>query len=63
MRRLRIAAPAQLRLDIAEYALAPVERWWSLPENAKEAVVRILARMIASGVVVTEKEVGDDAHH
>ena len=27
------------------------ERWWSLPEEAQEAVVCVLARMIATGVV------------
>lgn len=62
MRRLRIAAPAQLTLGIDE--LAPADRWWSLPEDARQTIVRILARMIADGVVVTDEEVsGDDAHH
>jgi hypothetical protein len=60
LRRLRIAAPAQLRLGFPEHALEPVERWWSLPEHAQETVVRLLARMIASGVVDTDEEVGRD---
>ncbi len=63
MRRLRVAAPAQLTLGIPELALEPLERWWSLPIEAQEAVVCILARMIAAGVVEMEEEVtGDDAH-
>jgi len=56
LRRLRIAAPAQLRLGIHEYALEPVERWWTLPDAAKESVLQILARMIAAGVVETDEE-------
>ncbi len=64
MRRLRIAAPAQLTLGIPELAPAPVDRWWALPSEAQEAVVCILARMIAAGVVEVE-EGGDvdDVHH
>jgi hypothetical protein len=63
LRRLRIAAPAQLTLAIDEL-VAPADRWWSLPEDAQLTIVRILARMIAEGVVVTDEEVsGDDAHH
>ena len=62
MRRLRIAAPTQLRLGFPDHALKPRERWWSLPEDAQETVIRLLARMIASGVVEgDEKGAGDDA--
>ena len=61
MRRLRIAAPAQLRLGFVDHALEPVERWWSLPKDAQETVIRLLARMIASGVVDGNEEAGDDA--
>jgi len=64
LRRLRLAAPAQLSLDIPGLVITPAERWWSLPEEAQEAIVRVLARMIAAGVVdETDEEVtGDDAH-
>jgi hypothetical protein len=37
--------------------VTPVDRWWLLPEAAQEAVVCILARMIADGVI---EEVGPD---
>jgi hypothetical protein len=63
LRRLRIAAPAQLQLAFFDHAREPVERWWSLPKDTQETVVRLLARMIASGVVDSdEKEAGDDAN-
>jgi len=62
LRRLRIAAPAQLSLGIPGLVITPIERWWSLPEEAQEAVVCILARMIASGVI-DEEASSDDAHH
>jgi hypothetical protein len=63
LRKLRIAAPVQLRLDMPEVATTPLERWWSLPPRAQEAVVDILARMISDGVVDNDGEsVADDAH-
>ena len=64
MRRLRLAAPAQLALDIPGLVITPAERWWSLPEEAQEAVVCVLARMIAAGVVddADEEVAADDAH-
>lgn len=51
MRRLRIAAPAQLRLGFPEHGLEPVDRWWALPDAARETVLQILASMITCGVV------------
>ncbi len=57
MRRLRILAPAQLTLGIPELVTTPVDRWWSMPEETREAVVCILAKMIASGVVEVDEEV------
>lgn len=62
MRRLRIAAPAHLTLGIPGLTTPPLERWWSLPCDVQEAVVCILARMIASGVIVdtVEEVVADD---
>jgi hypothetical protein len=57
LRRLRLLAPAQLALDIPELVTTPVDRWWSMPEEAQEAVVCILARMIASGVIEAAEEV------
>jgi hypothetical protein len=55
---LRIAAPAQLPLGIVA---VPAERWWSLPERAQEAVLCLLASMIAASVV--EEEGNDDVEH
>lgn len=52
MRRLRIAPPRQLML-----VSGPSERteaaalWAEMPERSREAVLRLLASMIASGVV------------
>jgi hypothetical protein len=61
LRKLRLAAPAQLSLGIPGLVTTPIERWWSLPGEVQEAVVCVLARMITGGVV--EEEVGcDDAH-
>ena len=64
MRRLRLAAPAQLALDIPGLVITPSERWWSLPDEAQEAVVCVLARMITAGVIdeVNEVVVTDDTH-
>ncbi len=64
MRRLRIAAPAQLTLGIPGQPTTPSERWWSLPAEAQEAVVCILARMIVGGVIDEETQEVDvsDAH-
>lgn len=63
MRRLRIAAPAQLTLDIPGLLTTPLERWWSLPPDAQEAVVCVLARMIADGVIEEAEEVATDDVH
>jgi hypothetical protein len=44
--------------------ITPSQRWWYLPEEAQEAVVCILARMIAAGVIdeSDEEVVPNDAH-
>jgi hypothetical protein len=57
LRRLRLLAPAQLTLGIPEIVTTPVDRWWSMPDEAQEAGVGILARMIANGVVEEDEEV------
>jgi hypothetical protein len=64
LRRLRLAAPAQLALDMPGLVITPSQRWWYLPEEAQEAVVCILARMIAAGVIdeSDEEVVPNDAH-
>lgn len=64
MRRLRLAAPAQLALDMPGLVITPTERWWSLPDEAQQAVICVLARMIASGVIdeAREEVAADDAH-
>jgi hypothetical protein len=41
-------------------APSPAERWSSLPPPAQAAVLGLLARMIARGVVIEEVPVGDD---
>jgi hypothetical protein len=61
LRKLRLAAPAQLTLGIPGLTTTPVEWWWSLPLYAQETVVAILARMITEGVVDEEVSV-DDLH-
>lgn len=43
-----------------ELASTPAQRWFSLPEDAQTAVMSLLARMIANGVV---EEVADAADH
>jgi hypothetical protein len=63
LRRLRILAPAQLTLGIPELVTTPIDRWWSMPEETREAVVCILVRMITSGVIEVDGEVtADDVH-
>jgi hypothetical protein len=61
LRKLRLAAPAQLTLGIPGLMMTPVDRWWSLPLYAQETVVTILARMITEGVIDEEVSV-DDLH-
>jgi hypothetical protein len=58
LRRLRIAAPFQLPLGWPEVTATAAPRWWSLPETAQAAVLSLLARMIAAGVV--DEEVSGD---
>ena len=60
MRRLRIAAPAQLSLGIDTGLLDPAQRWWLLSEEARVATIAILARMITAGVVESEEEGAGD---
>jgi hypothetical protein len=60
LRRLRIAAPTQLTLVIPGSAPTPAQRWFGLPDPAQAAVLVLLARMIARGVLVDEEVTGDD---
>jgi len=61
LRRLRIAAPAQLRLGIAGIVTNPSERWLLFPSHSQQAAVAILAKMIARSVVEEQpEEVGVD---
>lgn len=57
MRTLRIAAPTQLAL------LRPSEpgakRWETLPEPTRVAVLSLLARLIAKGVLAGDRRGGD----
>ena len=51
VRRLRPAAPVQLELVSAREGPPPGVVWASLPEQAREAVLVLLARVIGSGTV------------
>jgi hypothetical protein len=52
LRALRVAAdPVQLALPDLDPA-GPAERWWSLPEATRSEVLRLLARLIARGVLI-----------
>ena len=57
MRKLRIAAPVQLPLDLGGALSSPAHRWLLLPEPARQHVLVLLARLIARGVV--DEEAGD----
>jgi len=50
LRKLRIAAPAQLPLALPD-AVAAADRWWALPEATQAEVLALLARLIANGLV------------
>lgn len=58
MRKVRIAAPAQLALVMPEAASTPLDRWRSLPERSQATVLSLLVRMIADGVLDDVEEVG-----
>ena len=60
MRKVRIAAPAQLALVMPETVSTPLDRWRSLPEMCQATVVSLLARMIADGVLDDEGVDSDD---
>ncbi len=58
MRALRVAVdPVQLPLPDPVCA-GPAERWWALPESVRSEVLTLLARLIARGVLITERETG-----
>ena len=54
MRRLRLAAPVQLPLDLPGAVPTAAQRWSMLPEPARQSVLVLLARMIARGVIDEE---------
>jgi hypothetical protein len=56
LRRLRIAAPAQLPLVLDEGLSDAADRWWSLPEQSRQEVLALLARFIARGIVCDGEE-------
>jgi hypothetical protein len=57
LRALRIAAPAQLTLS---YGAERVDgRWEGLPEPTRAALLALLARLIAKGVLADGEEDGD----
>jgi hypothetical protein len=55
LRALRIAAPAQLKLETGQEVRGS---WWDLPEPTQAEVLRQLSALIAKGVL-GEKEGGD----
>jgi hypothetical protein len=55
LRRLKIAAPAQLPLAL-EGDDGPASRWASLPEAARQQALVLLARLIAKGVIDSEDD-------
>jgi hypothetical protein len=59
LRRLRIAAPTQLPLDLDGVVPMPAERWSALPETARDRVLVLLAGLIARGVVEKEEQPND----
>jgi hypothetical protein len=52
LRDLRLAAPTQLRLGLAEEPVGC--RWEELPELTRAAVLVLLSRLIVKGVVSEE---------
>jgi hypothetical protein len=58
LRALRIdAAPVQLALSDPDLD-DPLQRWWELPEATRVAVLTLLARLIARGVLVDDEVPG-----
>ena len=55
MRRLRLAAPAQLPLDLLDGANG-AGIWWRLSEPAQARVLALLAALIAKGVLMEEAD-------
>jgi hypothetical protein len=55
---MTIAADSQLALPIEETA-SGVPRWAGLPEQARAAVLVLLARLIARGVLIAEEPTGE----
>lgn len=58
MRRLRIAAHAQLGLNlrVAAEEAEPDEVWDSLPEPTQAQLLSLLARLVARGVVAEDQD-------
>lgn len=57
MRTLRIAAPAQLALNLrsAGDEPEPADLWESLPEATQSRLLALIARLIARSVVIEEE--------
>ena len=55
MRRLRIAAPAQLSLTLSPGEVARgLQLWIALPDAAREQVLVLLARLITRGAIADD---------
>jgi hypothetical protein len=57
LRALRVSASVQLALPVA--GESSQQCWWRLPAETRTAVVTLLARLIARGVVVEDEAGGD----
>jgi hypothetical protein len=55
LRRLRIPASVQLPLPLNDAEQKASDRWWSLPEESRQRILVLLARLIARGIVSEEK--------
>jgi len=51
LRALRIAAPVQPSLALPDALCDSGDRWWSLPEESRQQVLALLARLIARGIL------------
>jgi hypothetical protein len=59
IRATTLAADRQLALPIEETA-SGAEGWAGLPEQARAAVLVLLARLIARGVLIFDSPTGED---
>jgi len=54
VRVMRVAPACQLSLGVGSACVPAAERWARLPEEARAAVLTLLARLIARGVLAED---------